>query len=116
MDKIHFARPPKTGEVEKALRQGVVTFYMPESTIKRMSKKAMSAIEKVNAKIVIEKAAGRPLSLSMNTILEIIELHRDNRTYREIEKITGVPKSTCHYIVHYAQRQKMKKGSKVVYL
>ena len=34
----------------------------------------------------------------------------------EFEKITGIPKSTAHYLIRYAQRQKIKRGNKIVYV
>ncbi|HZX33922.1 MAG TPA: hypothetical protein VFF09_00935 [archaeon] len=115
-EKKHFRRAVKKREAETLLKAGVKDFYMPESAFKRMPSKTAEKIEGAGGRIIIEKAAGRPLSVGMEKIIEIVELHNDNRTFRQIEEITGIPKSTAHYIIKYAQRQKIKKGKKVVYL
>ena len=81
-----------------------------------MSQRARKLLEDSNAEIAIESSRGRPIEISIEKLMEIIELHRDNRTLRQIEQATGVPKSTVHYLVKYAQRQKLRKGNKVVYL
>ena len=115
-DKIHFTRAPTIKQIETSLKNGAGTFYMPKSAKERMSRKAREKINESSIEIIIERAVGRPINLPIEKLMEIIELHRDNRTYREIEKITGIPKSTVHYIIRYAQRQKLKKGNKVIYL
>ncbi len=114
-DKVHFSRPPRAAELCKAL-EGTVTIYMPDSTFRRLSAKARKLLDAKGAEVVIEEARGRPISLPMEKILEVVELHRDDRTYREIERITGIPKSTCHYLVRYAERRKLRKEGKVLYL
>ena len=86
------------------------------SCFRRLSAKARRLLDSSGAEVVIEQARGRPISLPMEKIIEVAELHRDERTFREIEGITGIPKSTCHYLLKYAQRQKIGSGGKVVYL
>jgi len=112
MDKIHFSRPPTLKEIETALKQGTREIYISQSSSERMSKRTQKKIKESGITINIEKVAGRPINMSLQKILEIVELHKDHRTYREIEQITGIPKSTVHYIIKYAQRQKIKKGKK----
>ncbi len=113
--KVHFSRPPKISELKAALA-GTGQVFMPDSTFKRLSTKARKMLDAKGTEVVIESAAGRPISLPMEKILQVAELHRDERTFREIEQITGIPKSTCHYLVKYAQRQKIRAGKGVVYL
>ena len=113
-EKKHFPRAPTSKEIEKSMRNGTMVFYMPKSAKQRLSTKAKETIKENGVEIVIETAAGRPINLPLEKIAEIVELHRDNRTYREIEQIIGIPKSTVHYIIKYAQRQKIKKGNKIV--
>ncbi len=115
MAKVHFTRPPKIRELEAALRQGIV-LHMPHSCFKRLSAKARRLLDSSGAEVVIEQARGRPISLPMEKILQVAELHRDERTFREIEQITGIPKSTCHYLLKYAERQKLTSNGKIVYL
>lgn len=114
-NKIHFSRPPKIAGLKAALEQ-TGTVFMPDSTFRRLSAKGRKMLDAKGAEVVIESAAGRPISLPMEKILQVAELHRDERTFREIEKITGIPKSTCHYLLKYAERQKIRSGGKVVYL
>ena len=89
---------------------------MPKSAEQRMSKKAKKLIQSSGATISIETARGRPLDLDLNKMREIVELHKDNRTFREIEKITGISKSTAHYLIRYAERLKFRTGNKIVYI
>ncbi|MFH1391656.1 MAG: hypothetical protein ABIH20_05070 [Candidatus Diapherotrites archaeon] len=116
MDKIHFTRAPKEKELEQVLKNGASTIYITKSAKQRLSNKAKKKINESGVELVIESARGRPIELNLQTISEIIELNKDNRTFREIEKITGISKSTAHYLIKYAERQKIKKGKKVVYL
>jgi len=43
-------------------------------------------------------------------------MRKDHQTLREIERVTGIPKSTVHYLQRYAQRAKIKNGKNIVYL
>jgi len=114
--KIHLARPTKFSDAKKMLESGVKEFRMPKSALERMPKKTLKLIKESGGHIIIENSPGRPINLGLETILGVVEMHRDNRTYREIEEITGIPKSTCHYLIKYAERQKIKKGKKIIYL
>ena len=114
--KVHFVRSPKAKELEKILRNGVREIYMPKSAKERLSSKSKKLIRGAGATIIIQSARGRPLELSPQQISEVVELQKDNRTFREIEKIMGVSKSTAHYLIKYAERQKIKQGKKVIYL
>jgi hypothetical protein len=114
--KIHLARPQKFAYVKKMIESGIKEFRMPKSTLERMPKKTLKLIKESGGNIIVENSAGRPIKLDLEKILEVVEMHRDNRTYREIEKITGIPKSTCHYLIKYAERKKIKKGKKIIYL
>ena len=119
MAKVHFSRPPKEWELEKILSgtgAGAAAIYMPDSCFRRLSAKARKILDRTGAEVVIESAAGRPIALPMEKILQVVEMHKDERTFREIEQATGIPKSTCHYLVKYAQRQKIRKEGRVVYL
>ena len=114
--KTHFSRPVSVREIEKMLNSGIREFSMPDSCRVRMSIKALKKIEQRNGKITIENSAGRPIGLELEKILEVVELHNDHRTYRQISDITGIPKSTAHYLIKYAERNKIKKGGKTVYI
>ncbi len=114
--KVHFTRPPKAGELKTVFRNGTTEIHMAQSAQKRLSGKAKKMINDAGAAVIIESSRGRPLELSPKQIAEIVEMHRDNRSFREIEKTTGVSKSTAHYLIKYAERQKLKVGKKIIYL
>ncbi|VVC00007.1 Uncharacterised protein [uncultured archaeon] len=113
--KIHFTRPPKAQDISGLPQEGLVV-HMPKGAFVRLSAKARKGLDAKGAEVVIAEARGRPIGLPMEKILEVVELHRDNRAYRQIEEITGIPKSTCHYLVKYAERQKLRSNGKTVYL
>ena|SRR3989338_7004706 len=114
--KVHFSRPPTLAQVRLAIKAGHSKIFLPASSFTRMGLKSRKALEDSGAQVVLENSRGRPIEIGVEKLMEIIELHRDNRTFRQIEKATGVPKSTVHYLVKYAERQKLRKGKDVVYL
>ncbi len=116
MDFVHFSRPPKFSVLLDLKRKGIAELRMPLSAIKRLSRKARVFLEANGIKVSVESSRGRPLGLDLEKISKVVELHKDDRTYREIEKFLGVPKSTAHYLVKYAKRSKLKKGKQIVYL
>ena len=115
-DKVHFSRPPTLAKLRSAISAGQGKFFMPASSFARMSTKARALLDKSGTQITIESYRGRPIEITVEKLREIIELHRDERSFRQIEQATGVPKSTVHYLVKYAQRQKLRKGERIVYL
>ncbi len=115
-EKIHFKRPPSFFVLKSFLDKGFKVFHMPQSCFNRLSKKSKSLLATTDCKIIIETARGRPLNISFEKLLQVIELHKDNRTFRQIEEITGIPKSTAHYLIKYAERQKIKGKGKIIYL
>jgi hypothetical protein len=116
-NKIHLVRPVKKELLDDLLNnRPVQEITLSESCYKRMPKKAIDKIKEKNIKLLTEKRRGRALNVSMDTMLEIIELRKDYQSIREIEKVTGVPKSTIHYLLKYADRGKIKKGNTVIYL
>jgi len=115
-EKKHFTRAPTLKQFNNSLKRGVKKFYLPKSAVQRLSFKVRKKIKDHHAEIIVESARGRPLELNIERITQIIELHRDDRTFREIEKITGIPRSTAHYLIKYAERQKLKRGKKVIYI
>lgn len=90
------------------------TISCSPSTFKRLSKKVKDFLKTNNYHIIIEKNKGKPLQINPKKILEIIKAHRLGKSYRKIEKEFKVPKSTCHYLVRYAKKTKIKKGNTVI--
>ena len=115
--EIHFARPlskklilsilKKCPELEKATMSG--------STFKRM-KKILEVMKKKEVEIKIEKVKGRPLGISLEKISDVVEMHKDFRSIREIARVTNVPKSTVHYLLKKSKKNKVKVGNKTVLL
>ncbi|HLC79382.1 MAG TPA: hypothetical protein VJG83_03035 [archaeon] len=114
--KLHFVRAPTISQLQKAISQGSAKVFMSRSSFGRLSAKARKILDNSALEIVLESVRGRPIEIGAQKLMEIIGLHKDDRTYREIEQITGVPKSTVHYLIKYAERQKIKNGDKMVYL
>ncbi|MEK6957674.1 MAG: hypothetical protein AABW99_01710 [archaeon] len=112
----HYARAPKISELKRDIKGGVDELRMPKSAFERMSFSARAMVKEKNVNMLLESARGRPIGIPVQKMAEIIELHRDHRTFREIERITGIPKSTAHYLIAYAERQKIREGNKIVYL
>jgi len=84
--------------------------------LKRLPTKTQKKLKEKGITLGIEKRRGRAIDIPMEKMLQIIELRKDYQTVRDIEKITGIPKSTVHYLIKYADRGKIKKGANVVYL
>lgn len=114
--KVHFSRPPRLVDLGKSIASGSRVFYMPKSCFERLSAKARKLLDSAGAEVMIQAVRGRPLQVGPQMLSEIVEMHKDNRTFRQIEAATGVPKSTAHYLIRYAERQKIKHAGKVVYL
>jgi len=59
---------------------------------------------------------GRPISVPLRKMQHALELRKDFQSLREVERVTGISKSTVHYLEKYAQRAKLKNGKRVIYL
>ncbi len=115
--EIHLVRPISSKRLlEIVSKKGIRKVFSSKSSLKRLSRKTTDALEKIGVQIEIEQKRGRPLSMPMEKVKEVVELHKDYQSLRKIEKITGIPKSTIHYLLKYASRQKIKGGKKVLYL
>ncbi len=117
INEVHLIRPIKKEKLNELLATRQINkITMSESCYKRIPKKSINNLKEKGIQILSEKRRGRPLNVSMDKMLEIIELRKDYQSIREIEKITAIPKSTIHYLLKYADRGKIKKGSTVIYL
>ncbi len=115
--EIHLVRPIKKEKLDELLNNKLIqTITLSESCLKRMPRKAIEKIKTKGIELLSEKRRGRPLDITMEQMLEIIELRKDYQSIREIERLTSVPKSTVHYLLKYADRSKIKKGNVVIYL
>ena len=115
--EIHLVRPIKWDKIQiLTTRCPIKTITLSTSCLKRLPRKTQKRLKDRGISLAIEKRRGRAIDIPMEKMLQIIELRKDYQTVREIERLTGVPKSTVHYLVKYADRGKIKKGSNVVYL
>ncbi|HPM85772.1 MAG: hypothetical protein WC290_03650 [archaeon] len=115
--EIHLVRPIKWDKLNNLITKCPIRIItISNSCLKRLPTKTQKKIKDKGITIALEKRRGRAIDLPMDKMLQIIELRKDYQTVREIEKITGIPKSTVHYLLKYADRGKIKKGQNVVYL
>jgi len=115
--EIHLVRPIKKEKLDALLNKcpiGKIT--LSNSCLKRLPRKAQQKLKDKGISIILEKRRGRALDLSLEKIQQINELRKDYQSIREIEKVTGIPKSTVHYLLKYADRGKVRKGSTIIYL
>lgn len=115
--EIHLVRPIKKEKLDALLSKFPITkITLSNSCLKRLPRKAQQKLKDKGIGIILEKRRGRALDLSLEKIQQINELRKDYQSIREIEKVTGIPKSTVHYLLKYADRGKVRKGSTIIYL
>lgn len=115
--EIHLVRPIKWDKIYSLItRCPIKIITLSTSCLKRLPRKTQKRLKDKGVSLSIEKRRGRAIDIPMEKLLQIIDLRKDYQTVREIERLTGVPKSTVHYLLKYADRGKIKKGNFVVYL
>lgn len=115
--EIHLVRPVKWDKLQSlTTRCPIKAITLSTSCLKRLPRKSQKRLKDKGITLSIEKRRGRAIDIPMEKLLQIIDLRKDYQTVREIERLTGVPKSTVHYLLKYADRGKIKKGNNVVYL
>lgn len=96
---------------------GLKKISLSNSCFNRLPLKAKKLLKGHGIEFEIDSRKGRALSIGLEKVREIFELSKkDRQSLREIERITGVPKSTVHYLLKYADRGKIKKGNAILYL
>ncbi|MFH1544473.1 MAG: hypothetical protein ABIE23_00055 [archaeon] len=116
-EKIHLPRPIKIKLLRELLeKRGIREISLSNSTMQRLSEKARKLIEEKGIVLVKDNSRGRALETDLEQILRINELRGDYKSIRAIERMTGIPKSTIHYLLNYAQRHKVRKKGKTIYL
>lgn len=116
--QLHFVRP-----IKKRLLRGIIKkcgileeVTMSKSCRQRMPKESLKMLEEGKIAIVEKARQGRPLSIPLEKMQHALEMRKDFQSLREVEHITGISKSTVHYLEKYAKRGKIKNGKRVVYL
>ena len=117
-EEIHLVRPVNHRSIKEILKKcsALKKISLSKSCFQRMPEKTKTAIRENGTEMAIESRRGRAIGIGLEKMLHVIEMRKDFQPFREIENITGIPKSTVHYLVKYAQRGKVKKGNSVVYL
>ncbi len=117
-DELHFVRPLRASSLKKLLKKcrNLQAVSLSESCSGRFPEKARKMLEQRNIAIKFSSNRGRAIGMDIERIKEIVGMQRDEKSFREIEELTKIPKSTAHYLIRYAERTKVKSGNNVVYL
>jgi len=116
-EKIHLVRPIKLNKLRELLeKRSIKAVSLSESCWKRMSEKCRNMLEQMNINIIKDRRSGRALEHALEDIVKINEFRKDFQSLRKIQKLTGIPKSTVHYLLKYAKRDKIRKGNQTIYL
>jgi len=117
-EQLHFVRPAKAKLLKGVLKKctNLKQASMSESCLQRMPKKSLALLKEKDVKLELEKRPGRPISVPLEKMRHAMEMRKDYQSLREVERVTGISKSTVHYLEKYAQRAKLKNGKKVIYL
>ncbi|MFH1239670.1 MAG: hypothetical protein V1672_00460 [Candidatus Diapherotrites archaeon] len=116
--EIHLVRPIKKEKLSQLLKQctALRTIYLSKSCDSRLPEKTRELIKERGIELVREDSRGRAINMDLKKLLNIVEMVKDGRSLREIESVSGIPKSTVHYIVKYAERTKLRDGRQIIYL
>jgi len=117
-EQLHFVRPVPKKLLEGILRKcyRLETVSMSKSCLNRTPEKSLEMIREKGVRVENVKRQGRPISVPLEKMQQALEMRKDFQSLREVEKVTGISKSTVHYLEKYAQRAKIKNGKKVIYL
>ncbi|MDO8634555.1 MAG: hypothetical protein Q7K34_04660 [archaeon] len=116
-EEIHLVRPlPKKRLLELVDKKKVKKVFLSKSCLSRLGEKKAKALREKGIEIIVESKRGRALGIPLDRVAEVVELHKDFQSFRKIEKLTGIPKSTAHYLVKYAVRQKIKDKNSTIYI
>ena len=116
--KLHLIRPVKKELLLAIIKKcsNLQAITLSKSCLQRMPKSNRALLQANGIELAIETRKGRPISVPLQKMLHALEMRKDYRSLREIERVTGIAKSTVHYLERYAQRAKVKNGGKVIYL
>jgi len=114
---IHLVRPLPYKDLKKVLGKGKwENVTMSNSCWKRLPQKTKNLFKEKSIPTKIESKPGRAIGIGLQRMLEVIEMRKDFQPFRDIEETTSIPKSTVHYLIKYAHRDKIKKGKDTIYL
>ena len=115
---LHLVRPVKKKLLASVLQKcpGVERVTASRSCLGRMTPACLEMLRENGFEVAVETKPGRAIGMPLKKMLHALEMRNDYQSLREIERVTGIPKSTVHYLQKYAQRAKVKNGKKVIYL
>ena len=116
--QLHLVRPVKSELLAGIVRKcgSLEKISLSKSCLHRMPAQSRQLLQRKGIALVEQNRPGRPIGVPLQKMLHALEMRKDYQTLREIERVTGIPKSTVHYLQRYAQRAKIKNGKNVVYL
>lgn len=112
-NEVHLVRPITIKEFKQNFAKKKV-IYMSKSTYERLAETIKTLISKKKIRIVFEKIPGRPIEKDPSKLHRAVSLYKSGIPLRDIEKKTEIPRSTVHYLVKKAKRNKIKNKS-VIY-
>ena len=118
IEKLCFTRPISLKKYTAIIRKcdGIQEIIMSQNTLERLSPKIKKSLYKKGIFVKVKQTKGRPLSVNLKQLYEAIDLFKDNYSFREISAKTGIPKSTAHFILRKAKKNKIKTKNKMYHL
>ena len=118
LSEVHLVRPISAKKMLAILQQcpSLNMVGASSSVEKRLAPKTREVLQKHRIHVKRNHKPGRALNVDLEKIKLIADLRKDFLSMREIEAKTGVPKSTIHYLLKKAKRQKIHKGKNVIYV
>ncbi len=89
---------------------------LSKSCLQRLPEKTKKWLHEKGIELKVEDTKGRALGIPLETVQQISEWRKEGQSFRKIQEKLGIPKSTVHYLVRYAQRAKVKQGKLVIHL
>ena len=115
IEEVLISRPLRLSRLkELVLEKGVKKIYCSKSCISRTPAKARKFLEEQGVVFEQECIRGKPLSTSMEKIIEFNELRKDGLSFRAIAQKLEISKSTAHYLARYSQRKKLKDKGRIL--
>ncbi|MFH0714627.1 MAG: hypothetical protein V1847_02830 [Candidatus Diapherotrites archaeon] len=116
-EEVYLVRPIGLKKMKELSEQvPLKRINLSKSCLQRLPAKTKEWLKGKGIALNIEDKKGRALGIGLETIQKINEWRKDGQSYRKIQEKLGVPKSTVHYLVRYAERSKVKQGKLTLHL
>lgn len=117
IQEIYLVRPVKHEkllDLEKKI--DLKKIFLSESCRKRLPERTKKFFENKGIELIMDQRRGRAIEMDLDKISQVNAMRNDFKSFRKIEQELGIPKSTVHYLVRYADRLKVKKENQVIHL